>query len=107
MRVFCLWKLCREHTQYIALATHTHKNHVPQQRLLNNPPQNKTITTYTPSHPAYYAQRLLDPKYYGHDRESMVLALSEILYLGCRFVVGGRMEGGGAFLTLEVCGLGD
>lgn len=88
--------------------TQNHTQHTQTKRAAEQPApkQNKTITTYTPSHPAYCAQRLLDPKYYGHDRESMVLALSEILHLGCRFVVGGRMEGaqGGVFLTLEVCG---
>ena len=33
----------------------------------------------------------------------MVLALSEILHLGGRFVVGGRVTPEGEFVTLEVC----
>lgn len=50
-------------------------------------------------------QRLLDPKYYGNDRENMLLALAEIMHLGCRFVVGGRVDAAaGAFVTLEVGG---
>jgi hypothetical protein len=47
------------------------------------------------------SQRLVDIKYYGQSVENMVLALSEIKYLGCRFIVGGRVEAG-RFVTLEV-----
>lgn len=46
-------------------------------------------------------QRLVDTKYYGHSLENMVFALSEIKYLGCKFIVGGRAEAG-RFVTLEV-----
>ena len=47
------------------------------------------------------AKRILDKRYYdGGSESAMVAALAEIKSSGCKFVVGGRVEGG-AFLTLE------
>jgi len=46
------------------------------------------------------AQRLVDPKYYNQSEFEMVCALSEIQFLGCRFIVGGRNSGEG-FITLQ------
>jgi hypothetical protein len=45
------------------------------------------------------ATRLIDPKYYGHDPARRDAALRKLLECGCRVVVGGRTDAGGAFLT--------
>ena len=37
--------------------------------------------------------RLVDPKYYGGSRTTMLIALEEIRSLGCSFLVAGRMDG--------------
>ena len=38
--------------------------------------------------------RLIDPKYYGDDRDSMLDALADMRDLGAHFIVGGRVEQG-------------
>jgi nicotinic acid mononucleotide adenylyltransferase len=49
--------------------------------------------------------RLIDPKYYAHSRENMVAALATIIGgdddKGCRFVVGGRVDKSGVFVSCE------
>lgn len=49
--------------------------------------------------------RLIDPKYYAHSRENMVAALAAMTGggsdKGCRFVVGGRVDKSGTFVTCE------
>jgi hypothetical protein len=45
------------------------------------------------------ATRLIDPKYYGHDAGRRAAALRKLLARGCRVVVGGRADAGGAFRT--------
>ncbi|CAM9987526.1 unnamed protein product, partial [Laminaria digitata] len=47
------------------------------------------------------AKRVVDPKYYGNSQVEMVAALAEIRHLGCSFIVGGREDSEGVFLTLE------
>ncbi|CAM9743791.1 unnamed protein product [Ectocarpus sp. 6 AP-2014] len=47
------------------------------------------------------AKRIIDPRYYGNSQVEMVSALSEIRHLGCSFIVGGREDAGGRFLTLD------
>eukprot|EP00752_Nemacystus_decipiens_P018478 g16568.t1 len=47
------------------------------------------------------AKRIIDPRYYGNSQVEMVSALAEIRHLGCSFIVGGREDAGGRFLTLE------
>eukprot|EP00903_Cladosiphon_okamuranus_P013749 g12799.t2 len=47
------------------------------------------------------AKRIIDPRYYGNSQAEMVSALAEIRHLGCSFIVGGREDAGGRFLTLE------
>eukprot|EP00904_Undaria_pinnatifida_P000511 jgi/Undpi1/10460/HiC_scaffold_29.g12910.m1 len=47
------------------------------------------------------AKRVVDPKYYGNSQVEMVAALAEIGHLGCSFIVGGREDMDGRFLTLE------
>ena len=46
------------------------------------------------------AARILDPRYYGGSAASMVAALDEIGRLGGRFLVAGRADPGGRFVTL-------
>lgn len=46
------------------------------------------------------AQRLFFPKYYGGSNERMVAAIAEIMEQGCRFLVAGRVDGGGKFRTI-------
>ncbi|CAM9210280.1 unnamed protein product [Scytosiphon promiscuus] len=46
------------------------------------------------------AKRIIDPRYYGNSQVEMVSALAEIRHLGCSFIVGGREDAGGRFLTL-------
>ncbi|MCE2404653.1 MAG: hypothetical protein J4F43_05785 [Dehalococcoidia bacterium] len=46
------------------------------------------------------AVRLVHPRYYGDDPRAMVLALSRIRDLGCRFLVAGRTDGD-TFRTVE------
>src|SRR5262249_53294450 len=43
------------------------------------------------------AARLIDPNYYGGDPATRDAALRKLLACGCRVVVGGRVEPGGAF----------
>ena len=47
------------------------------------------------------AARILDPRYYGGSAASMVAALDEIGRLGGRFLVAGRADPGGRFVTLH------
>lgn len=46
------------------------------------------------------AVRLIDPRYYG-DCEQRDAALARLLAAGCRVVVGGRLDAGGAFRVWE------
>ena len=46
------------------------------------------------------AARILEPRYYGGSAASMVAALDEIGRLGGRFLVAGRADPGGRFVTL-------
>ena len=46
------------------------------------------------------AARLVDPKYYGGDRDMMREALSQIRHQGCRYLVAGRVQDG-RYLSLE------
>jgi hypothetical protein len=50
------------------------------------------------------AIRVIDPKYYGGE-SGRDTALRKLLALGCRLVVGGRADGGGAFRTWDGVGL--
>lgn len=43
------------------------------------------------------ARRLIDPRYYGDELTQRDEALHAIASRGCRFVVGGRVEGSGSF----------
>lgn len=52
------------------------------------------------------AVRVIDPKYYGSE-ESRAAALRAIAAKSCRFVVGGRVDAGGAFRTWDSGGLAD
>lgn len=45
------------------------------------------------------ATRLIDPKYCGHDPGRRDAVLRKLLACGCRVVVGGRIDAGGAFRT--------
>ena len=45
--------------------------------------------------------RLVDPKFYGDDRDAMVTALLTIRDSGCSFIVGGRIDADGIFETYE------
>lgn len=45
------------------------------------------------------ATRFIDPKYYGHDPGRRDAVLRKLLGCGCRVVVGGRLDAGGAFRT--------
>jgi hypothetical protein len=45
------------------------------------------------------AERIVQPKYYGHDLAAMARALASIRKQGCRFLVAGRAAGG-RFVTL-------
>jgi hypothetical protein len=47
------------------------------------------------------AQRLVIPRYYGGDERRMLEALDMIAQHGCRFLVAGRVDAAGRFLTLE------
>jgi hypothetical protein len=53
------------------------------------------------------ATRLIDPKYYGHDPARRDAALRKLLARGCRVVVGGRADSGGAFRTWTGAELSD
>ena len=46
------------------------------------------------------ATRLIEPRYYADSEIAMLTALAEMWALGCRFAVGGRTDGAGAFRTL-------
>jgi hypothetical protein len=47
------------------------------------------------------AVRLIDPRYYGHDPARRDAALRKLAAAGCRVVVGGRADAGGAFRTWD------
>jgi hypothetical protein len=47
------------------------------------------------------AERLLQPRYYGHDRQEMMKALGSIVAHGCSFLVAGRLNCQGRFCCLE------
>jgi hypothetical protein len=47
------------------------------------------------------ALRLLDPRYYGGNEESMVQQVRGLAELGCRFLVGGRSDQAGRFWELH------
>lgn len=46
------------------------------------------------------AARIVQPRYYGNESR-MLMALDEIRAQGCRFFVGGRIDGDGRFVDLE------
>ena len=45
-------------------------------------------------------QRLVDPKYYGNSKSAMLAALKDLSSADCRFLVAGRVESGGVFVSL-------
>lgn len=47
------------------------------------------------------ARRVIDPRYYDHSEERMAEALATIHSAGCRFLVGGREDAAGQFVTAE------
>jgi hypothetical protein len=47
------------------------------------------------------AERLLAPRYYEDDETRMLAALEAIAERGCRFLVAGRADAAGRFLTLD------
>jgi nicotinamide mononucleotide (NMN) deamidase PncC len=46
------------------------------------------------------AERIAQPRYYGHSEAAMRAALDEIAARGCRFLVAGRVDGAGRFATV-------
>jgi nicotinamide mononucleotide (NMN) deamidase PncC len=46
------------------------------------------------------AERIVHPRYYGHSEAAMRAALDEIAARGCRFLVAGRVNGAGRFITM-------
>jgi hypothetical protein len=50
------------------------------------------------------AARLVDVRYYANDPARRDAALERIAAAGCRFVVGGRVDAGGAFRTWDAAG---
>jgi nicotinamide mononucleotide (NMN) deamidase PncC len=46
------------------------------------------------------AERIVQPRYYGNSRATMRAALDEIAGRGCRFLVAGRVNGEGKFVTI-------
>jgi hypothetical protein len=50
------------------------------------------------------AARVVQPHYYG-GQEQMAAALTAIRQRGCRFLVGGRCDGAGDFVSLEALGI--
>lgn len=46
------------------------------------------------------AVRIVHPRYYGHDSEAMIRALTAIREHGCRFFVGGRVDSAGRFVEV-------
>lgn len=46
------------------------------------------------------AVRLVKPEYYG-DETAMLLQFAKLVYRGCSFLVGGRVDDGGRFCTLD------
>lgn len=51
------------------------------------------------------AARLVDPRYYAGDPDRRDAALRTLLAAGCRVVVGGRADAGGAFRVWDVAAL--
>jgi len=51
------------------------------------------------------AVRLVDPRYYGGDPAGRDAALAALAGCGCRVVVGGRADAGGAFRTWDAAGV--
>lgn len=47
------------------------------------------------------AIRIIDPKYYGHEESRRDAALRKLLDLGCRLLVGGRIDASGQFREWE------
>ena len=46
------------------------------------------------------AERIAQPRYYGNSATAMRAALDEIAARGCRFLVAGRVDGAGRFVTV-------
>jgi hypothetical protein len=53
------------------------------------------------------AARIIESRFYGESNERMWSALEEIRAAGCRFLVAGRVDGGGRFVERDALGLHD
>lgn len=47
------------------------------------------------------AARIVDPRFYAGDERRLAAALDEVRACGCRFLVAGRIDAGGAFVRVE------